>query len=189
MRTVRPLLTAALLGLLAASCGGSAMARADVERLLASSAASSTPAYFLGDGYAGLPITNVLRDEGGTTIVYGTCYVAPFSEGGCAPPLQVQTRTFSPEDWPNAADCSRLADIRGVPALDFGGGTVLVLDGLTITVFDDTMDAAKSGGAAADVRRVGQAAPGPLQRPKEADLALIDTACGAQPGEHGSIEP
>lgn len=186
MRSI-PVVTVALLGMLAASCGGESksMAPAEVERLLESYAASATPAYFLGDGYAGLPITNVSRDEGVTLIVYGTCNVAPFSEGGCAPPLQVQTRAFSAEAWSRAVGCSRLADIGGVPSIDFGGGTLLVLDGLTVTVFDDTNDTAESSAAAADVRRVGQAAPGPLQRPKPADLALVDKACGAQPGEHG----
>jgi hypothetical protein len=161
------------------------MARADVERLLTSYAGSTTPAYFLGDGYVGLPITWLSRDEGVTTIVYGICDVPPFGEVGCAPPLQVQTRAFSAEDWSHAEGCSRLADIRGVPALDFGGGTVLALDGVTVTVFDDRGDPQRSSAVAADVRRVGQSAPGPLQPPKPADLALVDQACGAQPGEAG----
>jgi hypothetical protein len=186
MRTLRTLVTAAVVGLWAASCGRTAStAPPDFERLLASYAASSTPAYFLGDGYAGLPITDVSRDEGVTQIIYGTCTVPPFSEGGCAPPLSVQTRAFTADGWSIAVGCSRLADIRGVPALDFGGGTVLVLDGLTVTVFDDRSDIAKSSAAAADIRRIGQTSPGSLSRPKTADLALVDRACGAHPGEHG----
>jgi hypothetical protein len=187
MRSI-PVVTVALLGMLAASCGGESksMAPADVERLLESYATSATPAYFLGDGYAGLPITWVERDESVTLIVYGTCKSAPSFEPSCTPPLQVTTRAFTADYWSNVEGCSRLADVRGAPALDWGGGTALVLDGVIVQVFGDQLgDAPSSSAAAADVRRVGQAATAPLPRPKPADLALVDKACGAQPGEHG----
>jgi hypothetical protein len=183
MRKIR-VVTVVVLGMLAASCSSESksMAQADVERLLESYAASATPAYFLGDGYAGLPITWVERDEGVTLIVYGTCKSAPSFEPSCSPPLQVQTRAFTADYWSNVEGCNRLADIRGVPALDWGGGTALVLDGLLVQVFGDQLgDAPSSSAAAADVRRVGQATSAPLQRPNPADLVLVDRGCGAPP--------
>jgi hypothetical protein len=54
------------------------------------------PAYWLGERFAGLPLSAISGSADRPNFVYGTCEIPPGSDGGCAPPLQLQ-------HWPLAA--------------------------------------------------------------------------------------
>jgi hypothetical protein len=117
-------------------------------QLLAAAAKAKPPMYYLGDTYRGLKIGDVLR----STVMYGTtCKITVGEEGGCAPPYQLATEAFTKESWAIAMQCSRLPDIRGVPAVSFGGGvqqifatTVVKVPGATGN--EDPVDATAQSG-------------------------------------------
>jgi len=80
-----------------AACGGSAASepRGTVE-LSDLRRAGAPPAYWLGERFAGLPLSAISGSADRPNFVYGTCEIPPGSDGGCAPPLQLQ-------HWPLAA--------------------------------------------------------------------------------------
>ena len=154
---------------------------AEVQQRLAAAAKDKPPIYYLGDTYRSLKISDVVDPN----VFYGTCKltVGVGEEGGCAPPYQVHTETFAKETIANAVDCSRLKDIRGVPAISFGDGTWLFFGTTVVKVFgsSESEDAA----AAAQVRPIGGSLVAQLPRPDAATLAVIGKECGDKPGEHG----
>jgi hypothetical protein len=152
----------------------------EVQQLLAVAAKAKPQMYYLGDTYRGLKISDIVVPH---TVMYGTCKITVGEEGGCAPPYQVVTETFTQESWANAAECSRLPDIRGVPAVSFGGGTGLIFGTTVVKVYgsDENGDPA----AAAQIRPIGGSLVAQLPRPDAATLTVIGKACGNKPGEHG----
>lgn len=52
---------------------------------LAAAQATAFPVYYLGPTFAGLPLTDVIRESGSVTFFYGTCEPETGSDGGCAP--------------------------------------------------------------------------------------------------------
>ena len=67
---------------------------------------------------------------------YGPC--RDLGEGSCSNPIQVHSRQeYLPA---TVSGCSRLPDIRGVPAVSLGGGVVLFTHDSTVTIFDDKFD-------------------------------------------------
>ncbi|RYP88340.1 hypothetical protein EKO23_03150 [Nocardioides guangzhouensis] len=142
--------------------------------------AKGRPLYFLGRSHDGLDLTWV---EGGGYFAYGTCEIQIEDEGGCTPPIQVQNGSKS---LTGAVGCSRLADIRGVPAVYFGGGLVLFTQDSTVTIFDDgagrdlpsIADELRPVSGPADVTK-------PLPAPAKDILDTIAKNCGTQPGDVG----
>ena len=92
---MRPRVTGAALGALIAlgvfGCGDSGDETQTVPEDVASAPAES---FYLGEEFDGLPLTTVLAPPTGsgdsTSFIYGHCE-PPAGEGGCAPPLEVQT--------------------------------------------------------------------------------------------------
>jgi hypothetical protein len=92
-----------------------------------------------------------------------------------------------PEDLLGAVrGCSRLPDIRGVPAVSWGGGLVLFTHDSAVRIFDD--------GTGGDLRSMAEAlrpvsgpadVTKPLPAPARDMLDTIATKCGASPGDHG----
>ena len=94
-------------------------------------------AYYLGDAFRGLPLTKTLRvcnklyppepvRGNYISFIYGDC--VPGSDGGCAPPVEVQSgpaceRRLSARNRRRA----RTHKVRGVPALRFPGEPQLEL--------------------------------------------------------------
>jgi hypothetical protein len=104
------------------------------------------PLVFAGEEADGLPLTAVLRGDDGAryvSFVYGDC--SPVSDGGCAPPAEVQV-------WPATArrldrydvaapgtPALELMRVRGVAAASVGDTQLeLYARGSTIVVFADT---------------------------------------------------
>ena len=152
----------------------------EVQQLLAVAAKAKPPMYYLGDTYRGLKISDVVAAH---TVMYGTCKMTVGEEGGCVPPYEVVTETFNEESWAIARECSRLPDIRGVPAVSFSG-TGLIFGTTVVTVLGAS-ESEDSAAAAAQVRPIGGSLVAQLPRPDAATLALIGKACGDKPGEHG----
>jgi hypothetical protein len=161
---------------------------APVRRQLAAIAAGPQIAYYLGDVYNDLPITEVSApDPQVVHLVYGDCTPSGGSEPSCLPPLQMVTTPFHADEWTNAVGCSRLEPAHGVPTLDFGDGTWLITRDAEIHLMGDG-DKHKITKAVLDAIRpiggggqVGTALP----MPPPSSVKLIDAACGARPGEHG----
>ena len=99
------------------------------------------------------------------------------------PPIQVQNGSTN---MTGAVGCGRLADIRGVPAVSFGGGLVLFTKDSTVTIFDDgrgedlrsVADALRPVSGPADVTK-------PLPAPATDILDTIAENCGTTPGDFG----
>ena len=143
-------------------------------------ATQERPVYFLGQSYQGTDLTYV--EDDGSFFAYGTC--DDRREGGCAPPAQVQN---DPTFLPLATrGCSRVRDVRGVPAASFGGGLVVFTSDSMIHIFDDGIDGTARSMAEA-LRPVSGPADvtKPLPPPTKALLGVIDQRCGAAPGDHG----
>jgi hypothetical protein len=146
-------------------------------------AANGQRSYFLGRSYSGIDLTFV--EDDGSFFVYGTCEVQ--GESGCAPPIQVQN---DPANLPGAVrGCSRLADIRGVPAVSLGGGLVLFTKDVAVTIFPD--GEVTSDGDLRSMAEVLRPVSGPadvskpLPAPANDLLDTIAAKCGASPGDHG----
>lgn len=136
---------------------------------------------WLGEGFEGLPLTQLSErvepaapgfsppiPSGVNMVVaiYGTCRPPAGEEGGCAPPLQVQT-------WPACevalADLERVdarLTVRGVPAIEGAGRLALATGGVTVTIFGTSRAQARRAAAALVVaNREGPAVGAPLPAP------------------------
>ena len=171
----------AILSLTCTACSQSTQPQKDLSgRPEKVAAAEGPPSYFLGRSYAGIDLTAV--EDRGALFVYGTCEYQ--DEGGCAPPIQVQN---GPENLRGVvAGCSRLPDIRGVPAVSWGGGLVLFTAESAVRIFDD--------GTGRDLRSMAEELrpvagtedlTKPLPAPGQDRLDTIAAKCGATPGDHG----
>ncbi len=99
--------------------------------------------YWLGDTYKGLPLTKIERALGGVEFIYGTCTTEDPS-GECNLPIVLQERPFClllPTRIATAAKQSSVFKIRGADAQVISGGTVLWAGDVSITIFNDTLDA------------------------------------------------
>ena len=161
MRAARLLFV--LLASVAAGCGGS---RA-TEPVTAPAEVRHQGLYYLGESFDGLPLTHAesSADRKGF-FVYGTCEPPPGSEGGCAPPLQVQNFPLARrhpsmfEVAPGTPARCRRTRVRGVPAAVFEttDGALEVYAGETVVVVSarpgQTMRAARA------LRRYGSGGDG-----------------------------
>ena len=181
------------------ACSRSSQPQEDLsDRLERVAAADGSPSYFLGRSIAGLDLVYIEVEDKGAIYYYGPC--RDLGEGSCSNPIQVHSRQ---ESMPaTVSGCSRLPDIRGVPAVSLGGGVVLFTHDSTVTIFDDKFDQSFEDsfedGTSRDLRSMAEALrpvsgpaditkplPPPVNAPATDLLDTIDTQCGAHPGDHG----
>lgn len=133
---------AAALSVLSAAPAVAAMSPAapDEATLALTQASRDYPLYWLGRHFDGLPLTGVVQVDGPsqrvsglgvvpgdrhTSFIYGTCEIPPGrSEGGCAPPLQIQIRpvcSVPPMFSPQSPRPVRRIGLRGARAFLFPG--------------------------------------------------------------------
>jgi len=127
-----------LLSAVAAGCGGSGSA--EVSELRRPGAPAT---YWLGESFDGLPLETTDVGTGRPDFIYGTC--EPGSDGGCAPPLELQQWALlerPPTGFEAApgrpASCRRVAG-GGITAARFAttGGVELYLGDRVVVVFTD----------------------------------------------------
>jgi hypothetical protein len=149
--------------------------------------AGGQPVYFLGDKFQKWRLTDVELEHPGYAFFYGTCHLPAFGEGGCSLPMQVQVDPFD-VPWDSIVGCSRLSSLHGVPTVN--------LDSLVLFYGHPLMRIYISGDDA-DVKRAvaalrpvgGSLSSADFPAPSAADIAGIDSACGAKPGERGRLGP
>ncbi len=171
--TVRvPMLTVACV--LAAGCGGSG-----VGDELGQLEDAPAPTYYLGDDFAGLPLTDVeYGGDGRALFVYGECDLEGRDDTFvCAKPtVQVQVFPFDTNDWRNAAACSPLPSMRRVPAVRHDG-LVLVTGRTVVKIY--ARSPAEDLRAARSIRAVGEETPArSLPPPPQSVRDLLARACG-----------
>jgi hypothetical protein len=145
-----------------------ALAR-EVDRI----AAAELAFYWPGRSAEGFPLTHA--ELNGTTRAvfgYGTCEL-PEGEGGCAVPAQVQNFPFRAADWGRAVGCTRVPDVRGVPAVRHD--SLVVFTATTVV----KIYAPHPRRVAASLRKVGAPSSGrPLPPPRRSVTRLLDRVCG-----------
>ncbi len=156
---------------------------------------TTTPIYYLGAEFHGLPLADAIiftgdtEAQGDTSLDPGQSlsvgYGSFCSEGSCSSRIEVGA-----EEIPlggNIVGCSRLTPIHGVPIVSLAGDSVVLFTGpLAIRVGTTPGDVELAAQAAKELRRVGEStAAGTLPPPPASKLKLIDAACGRHPGEHG----
>jgi hypothetical protein len=130
------------------------------------------PLYWVGESFEGLPLTRIGLHELGGGFIYGTCE-PPRDEGGCAPPLQIQTIRMCAPRVPTVPLTHRLT-LRGVPAGSRGGGLVLLSHAVEVRIF---VSPTVRGAVRSDVGRALRAA------------AALHSANPDGPGAVGPNEP
>lgn len=107
----------------------------DAATVRAAQAAAAFPLYWAGESVAGLPLTTVTRDRGQVNVSYGTCTPAG-GEGGCTPPVTIQTTSICARN-PLILDLRPRSSsrVRGVPARDYGDYLSLEIDRSNVTLF------------------------------------------------------
>jgi hypothetical protein len=144
--------------------------RIDLERFRAE---AEVPPYWVGREFEGLPLTAA---ESGT-LIYGTCEIeddGPFTEGGCAPPVQVQNLRFEHRQWAIAQGCHRLTPVRGVPAARHDS-LVLFTDRQFVKIY--ALDAEQELRVAEALRPLDGRRSATLPQPPRDVLRRIRTVC------------
>lgn len=135
-------------------------------------AAPRQPAgYWLGPSFAGLAV-----DESAGATFYGTCEIPPGQdEGGCAPPLEVQTDSACQRN-PVAIDrtSTRVSRVRGgAIAVDYGDMIDVGIAASTVTIFAD--DPSIAHAAPRELRRRSESvAPSRYAAPRYPRAALAE---------------
>jgi hypothetical protein len=136
VRRLAPLVAAVAAGAALVGC-------ADEARIAEARAFGDAPLYWVGTEFAGLPIVGIGMHPNGGGVTYGTCDPPP-DEGGCQPPLQIQTvRMCAPS--PRVVPLTDWRRLRGVPAGMRGGGIVLLTRTAEVRIF--AVDPAVARGA------------------------------------------
>ena len=163
--------------------------RTAVQQIIATlqeiAATPSKPVYYLGPRFEGLPISGVTRTAFHTMtfLMYSSC------PPGCDATLQVVTSEIGVAQLTHTQGCRRLASVRGVPTVDFGGGQSVFTGHVLVKVFAPGNGQAvleQEQRALGALRSIGRGASSqqPLPPPVPELRALIDRACGAAPGQH-----
>ncbi|MGC5022239.1 hypothetical protein [Micromonospora sp. DT47] len=188
-RTLPMWLTAVLMfGL--AGCGvGTSRDPEPVEmRLNEIAAKAERPVYYLGPRFRDWPLTDAGADgTGRVDAIYGTCLAVHDS---CALPVDVINQPLDTSMWSMAVGCSRLAPVRGVPAVHFGEALVLFTGDSVVTIGLAGDDTGTAIAAAEQLREVGtELSHEALPPPNSAAVQAVDAACGKNPGDTGRMEP
>jgi len=158
------------------------------EDALATIASTSPiPIYYLGPEFEGMALSEVAifddvsgsEVEGDMSIDDGQSLVLFYGED-----FQMSTTRFVPDHYRNSEGCSRLQPLRGVPTVEQAEAVSLISADLVIWLA--VVNPRQAAPAAAALVEVGK---GPtdadLPAPPARNVALIDHACGAKPGDHG----
>jgi len=140
--------------------------------------ADGAPLYYAGREFEGLPLTHVEFEPPGRGLFgYGTCEIPAGTDGGCAPPAQVQIFPFDPAAWRAAFGCHRLPSLRGVPTVRHDG--LVLFTGRTVVKIYASSPAQDRRVALA-LRPVGNegAAPSSLPPPPREVRELVAAVCG-----------
>lgn len=170
---MKALLLACLVGVAAAGCivGGDSEGDLSLEEV---GALPEPLTYFVGEKFEGLPLTRILGRRRPMTFVYGDCDVPFGSDGGCAPPLEVQLWPIEerpPTRISTMIPCRRVT-VRGAPGAFFGSDLDLYVGEHTVVLFAESRAMALR--AAAALRPVGAAVASAENLPAPA----IDVAPG-----------
>ena len=169
-----------ILCLTSTACSSDTQPQKDLsDRLEKVAAAKGPPSYFLGRSYAGIDLFAV-EDEG-ADYSYGSCDT---SGGGCGSPIQVHNGPVNLTG--DVRGCSRLPEIRGVPAVSWGDGLVLFTHNSAVSIAEHVTgedlrsmaEALRPVSGPADTTK-------PLPAPAKDMLDTIATKCGASPGDQG----
>ena len=100
--------------------------------------------------------------------------------------FEMSTTRFVPGNYRNVDGCSRRQPLRGVPTVEQDEAVSLVSADLVIRV--DVVNPEQAAPAAAALVEVGkEPTAADLPAPPPRNVALIDKACGAKPGDHGKV--
>ena len=160
------------------------------DDLAAVAATSPLPVYYLGPEFDGRALSDVavFDDDSGAEVPgdlrldAGQSLTLWYGED-----FQMSTTRFVPDNYRSAVGCRRLAPLRGVPAVEQAGAVSLFTADLVVWLGVASLP----GGPGR--RRPGRGrrgAPGTdLPAPPARNVALVDKACGAKPGDHGRPLP
>ena len=139
LRAARALAAAALLGGVIVGCSRTVepQGNATLEDVRAR---SGPRPYFVGERFEELPLTAILGKAWPVTFIYGDCEVPGGTDGGCAPPLEVQVWPIEkrPPGMISAMLECRMVTVRGVRGAFYGSDLDLYVDGVTVVVFADS---------------------------------------------------
>jgi hypothetical protein len=164
-----------VLATVAAAVGGCSWTEPKGDSTLEEIRALPGPApYFVGETFEDLPLTVILGRDLPLTFVYGDCEIPPGSDGGCAPPLEVQVWPIErrpPGIISSMIECRKVT-VRGVQGAFFNGDLDLYVGNQTVVIFADSAERALRTAEAlrpvdAD-RATGDALPKPAIDPEPA---------------------
>jgi hypothetical protein len=95
------------------------------------------PLYWAGERFEDLDLEHVQLDTGViVSFIYGTCEIPAGSDGGCAPPLQLQITPLCDHlDAVARADVWRRRQVRGAPVGTIDGAPVLFTSRVQVKVY------------------------------------------------------
>jgi hypothetical protein len=171
--------------------GGGGGGGSPEDDLAAVAATAPLPVYYLGPEFDGRALSDVaVFDDGSGAEVPGDLRI----DAGQSLTLwygenfQMSTTRFVPDHSRRAVGCRRLAPLRGVPAVEQAGAVWLFTDDLVVWL--GVADLSQAAPAAAALAEVGTTPSGAdLPAPPARNVALVDHACGAHPGDHGRPLP
>ena len=160
------------------------------EDALATIASTSPiPIYYLGPEFEGMALSEVAifddvsgsEVEGDMSIDDGQSLVLFYGED-----FQMSTTRFVPDHYRNSEGCSRLQPLRSVPTVEQSDAVSLISADLVIWLA--VVNPRQAAPAAAALVEVGkEPTASDLPAPPARNVALIDHACGAKPGDHGML--
>ena len=163
---MRTLAIAIAIATVAASCSYSAGRTSDATLEEIRSRPGPT-LYFVGEQFEELPLTAIIDRGSRVTFVYGDCEIPFGTDGGCAPPLEVQVWPIErrpPGAISDMLSC-RLVTVRGAVGAFYGSDLDLYVGDLTVVVFADSRQRALRAAAALRPVTAASAAAGPLPAP------------------------
>ena len=158
------------------------------EDALATIASTSPiPIYYLGPEFEGTRMSDVsIWDDDSGSEVPGDMSV---DEGqtlfiSYGDDFEMSTKRFVPGSYRNSVGCSRLQPLRGVPTVEQDEAVSLITADLVIWLaWENAQQAASAAAALVEVGKEPTAAD--LPAPPARNVAQVDKACGAKPGDHG----
>ena len=161
------------------------------DDLAAVAATAPLPVYYLGPEFDGRALSDVavFDDDSGAEVPgdlrldAGQSLTLWYGED-----FQMSTTRFVPDHYRRAVGCRRLAPLRGVPAVEQAGAVSLFTADLVVWL--GVAELSQAAPAAAALAEVGADPSGAdLPAPPARNVALVDHACGAHPGDHGRPLP
>lgn len=148
-------------GFVFAGCEGDGISLAEVKRF------DAYPLYYAGDAVAGHQLEEIVGEEDwernpdqrsvGFTFIYGTCEIPEgSSDGGCAPPAQIQVSSICDRHLGLYRGNEGAFDFRGAKAAANGGG-LEVFTGRTTAVIFARGDRDMIKAVARQLRQLGRA--------------------------------